>query len=57
MKSILICDGHDAGATTGWGDETPAGQGIALLLDYNVVEGTGAALPHFAMRRGIHCGR
>ena len=57
MKSILICDGHDAGATTGWGDETPAGQGIALLLDYNVVEGTGAALSHFAMRRGIHCGR
>lgn len=28
-------------------------RGVALLLDYNVVEGVGATLPHFTMRRGI----
>ena len=41
------------GITTGRGDNTPAGRGATLLLDYNLVEGTGAALPRFTMRRGI----
>ena len=57
VLSILICNGHDAAVTTEWGDDTPAGRGVALLLDYNVVEGTDAALPHFTMGRGIQCGR
>ena len=34
---------------------TPARWGVALLLDYNVVEGADAALPHFTMERGIQC--
>ena len=41
MKSILICDGHDAGVTTGRADETLTGQGIALLLDYNLLQRRG----------------
>ena len=41
----------------GRGDDMPADRGATLLLDYNLVEGTGAALPRFMMRRGIQCDR
>ena len=39
------------------GGDTPAGQCATLLLDYNLPEGTDAALPRFTMRRGMQCGR
>ena len=51
--SILIGGGHDAGGKYGEGDDTPAGRSATLLLDYNAVEGTGAAVPQFTMRRRI----
>ena len=57
MLSILLGDGNDAGDNYGAGGQYAGRSGATLLLDYNLVEGTGAALPHFRMRRGIQCNR
>ena len=53
VLSIFIGGGHDDGGNYKVVDDTQAGQGATLLLDYNTVEGTDAALPHFAMRKRI----
>ena len=56
VKAMLL-SADDAGDNFRAGDDTSAGRGATLLLDYNLVEGTGAALPRYTMRREIQCGR
>ena len=53
MLYIFIGGAHDNGGNYKAVDDTSAGQGATLLLDYSTVEGTDAALSYFAMRQKI----